>query len=136
VIAPRDVFSDVVNRNYGRSDLMALDRVKSANPEVTSIDKLRVGQRLKLPALEPASLVEQTDSARYRVHVMTVTDAQTPGVQKLKSLAAKRGRQVHVVPITLTQREPAYRVLVGDFADRAGAEAFYRDLRLPNPVSN
>src|SRR5262249_57024297 len=59
VIAPRDVFSEVVNKNYGRSDLMALDFVKAANPELSSIDKLRVGQRLRLPALEPPSLVQQ-----------------------------------------------------------------------------
>jgi general secretion pathway protein A len=136
VIASRDVFSEVVNRNYGRSDLMALDFVKAANPQLASIDRLRVGQRLRLPPFEPGSLVQQTDDARYRVHVMTVWDAQTPGVQKVRALAAKRGRQVHVVSVNLTQREPAYRVLVGDFADRAEAEAFYRDVRVPSAVSS
>ena len=45
----------MVARNYGRAELTLLDFVKARIPEVTSIDVLRVGQRLKLPALEPGA---------------------------------------------------------------------------------
>ena len=40
-----------------------IDFVKSANPDVTSIDVLRTGQRLKLPVYEPGKLVEKADGA-------------------------------------------------------------------------
>jgi general secretion pathway protein A len=136
VVAPGEVFSAVVARNYGRAELTLLDVVKSANPGVTSIDELRVGQRLKLPAYEPGKLVEKADGGRYRLHLMTTWDKEDQVLQKLRSAVAKLGRQVTVVPINMTQRETAYRVLVGDFGDRREAEAFYQDFRVPLGVSS
>src|SRR5262245_3170964 len=135
VVAPGEVLSGVVTRNYGRAELTLLDVVKSANPEVTDIDVLRRAQRPKLPAYEPGKQVERTDGARYRLHLMTTWDRDEV-VKKLKPVVAKLGRQVTVVPVNMTERETAYRVLVGDFGDRREAEAFYRDFRLPLGVSS
>ena len=73
---------------------------------------------------------------RYRLHLMTTWDNQDQAFQKVRSAVAKLGRQVTVVPINMTQRETAYRVLVGDFGDRREAEAFYRDFRVPLGVSS
>ena len=136
VVAPGDVFSGVVTRNYGRAELTLLDFVKSANPDVTSIDMLRVGQRLKLPVYEPGKLVEKADGARYRLHLITTWANQDQVLQKLRPAVARLGRQVTVVPVNMTQHETAYRVLVGDFGDRREAEAFYRDFRVPLGVSS
>jgi general secretion pathway protein A len=136
VVAPGEVLSAVIARNYGRSELTLIDFVKSANPDVTSIDVLRTGQRLKLPVYEPGKLVEKADEGRYRLHLMTTWDNQDQGLQKLRSAVARLGRQVTVVPINMTQRETAYRVLVGDFGDRREAETFYRDFRVPLGVSS
>ena len=136
VVAPGEVFSAVISRNYGRAELTLIDFVKSANPDVTSIDELRTGQRLKLPVYEPGKLVEKADGGLYRLHLMTTWDNQDHVLQKLRSAIAKLGRQVTVVPINMTQRETAYRVLVGDFGDRREAEAFYRDFRVPLGVSS
>jgi hypothetical protein len=136
VVAPGEVFSAVIARNYGRAELTLIDVVKSANPDVTSIDVLRPGQRLKLPVYEPGKLVEKADGGRYRLHLMTTWENQDQALQKLRSAVAKLGRQVTVVPINMTQHETAYRVLVGDFGDRREAEAFYRDFRVPLGVSS
>jgi phage tail protein X len=135
VVAQGEVLSAVVARNYGRAELTLLDVVKSANPGVTNIDVLRAGQRLKLPAWEPGKQVERTDGAGYRLHLMTTWDRDEV-VKKLKPAVAKLGRQVTVVPVNMTERETAYRVLVGDFGDRREAEAFYRDFRVPLGVSS
>ena len=123
VVAPGEVFSAVVTRNYGRAELTLIDFVKTANPDLTSIDMLRVGQRLKLPVYEPGKLVETADGDRYRLHLMTTWKNQDQVLQKLRSAVAKMGRQVTVVPVNMTQHETAYRVLVGDFDDRREAEA-------------
>jgi general secretion pathway protein A len=136
VVAPGEVLSAVITRNYGRAELTLIDFVKSANPDVTSIDVLRTGQRLKLPVYEPGKLVEKADEGRYRLHLMTTWNNQDQALQKLRSAVAKLGRQVTVVPINMTQRETAYRVLVGDFGDRREAEEFYRDFRVPLGVSS
>jgi general secretion pathway protein A len=135
VVAPGDVFSGLVSRKYGRADLTLLDFVKAANPEVTSVDVLLVGQRIKMPPFDAAALVQTTDDGRYRLHLLTVWDAGTPAVAKLRSLVAAQGRQTYMVPVQLIPRETAYRVLVGDFASRREAETYYRDVRLPAGLS-
>ncbi len=136
VVGPGEVFSAVVARHYGRAELTLIDFVKSANPDVTSIDQLRTGQRLKLPVYEPGKIVEKADGERYRLHLVTTWDNQDQVLQKLRSAVAKLGRQVTVVPVSMTQRETAYRVLVGDFRERREAEAFYQDFRVPLGVSS
>jgi len=136
VVGPGDALSGLITRNYGRAELTLLDFVKTANPDVTSIDMVRVGQRLKLPPFEPRALVQKADGSVYRLHLMTVWDTQGQTLQRLREAVASAGRQVYVIPVNLTERDMAYRVLVGDFADRRDAEAFYRDFRAPTGVSS
>jgi hypothetical protein len=135
VVGPGDVFSALVTRSYGRAQLTLLDFVKAANPDVSSVDVLRVGQRIKMPAFEPAALVQKADDGQYRLHLLTVWNAETPAVTRLRSIIAGQGRQVHMVPVHLNARDTAYRVVVGDFASRGDAETFYRDLRIPAGLS-
>jgi general secretion pathway protein A len=136
VVKQGDALSALVTRQYGRADLTLLDFVRSANPEVTSIDELSIGQRLKLPAFEPGALVERTNGSAFRVHVATVWETETPAYQKFRAALEASGRQVHVIPVSLTRSETAYRVMVGDFASRREAEAFTRTFRVPNVVTS
>ena len=136
VVTPGDVFSALVAKNYGRAELTLIDFVKSANPDIGSIDVLHAGQRITLPAYEPGALVQPAGGERYRVHLLTTWDDKGSIVQKLGPAVAKLGRQIHVVPVSLTQQETAYRVLVGDFADRREAENFSRDFKMPRGVSS
>jgi hypothetical protein len=131
VVGAGDAFSNLVSRNYGRAELTLIDFVKRANPDVTSVDVLKVGQHLKLPAFQPAALVERAEDARYRLHLITVWDTEVPAIAALRARVAQLGRQTYLVPVRLTSQETAYRLLVGDFADRGEAEAFYRDVRVP-----
>jgi phage tail protein X len=135
VVGAGDAFSTLVSRHYGRAELTLLDFVKTANPELTSIDVLQVGQRLRLPSFEPRALVQSADGSTYRLHLMTVWDTQSDVVQKLRASVTKRGRQVYILPVRLTDRDAAYRVMVGDFADRRDAEAFYESFRGPAGVT-
>jgi len=131
VVKPGEILSALVMKRYGRADLTLLDFVRQANPDLASIDVLRVGQRLRFPAAEPRAFVEQKDASHFRVHVVTVEDTQSGAFHELRSALERSGRQVYVVPITLTGNDQTYRVLVGDFASRRDAETFYRNFRFP-----
>lgn len=131
VVGSGDAFSSLVSRNYGRAELTLIDFVKQANPAVASVDVLKAGQRLKLPAFQPSALVERTEDSHYRLHLITVWDPEVQAVVALRARVAKLGRQTSLVPVHLTSQETAYRLVVGDFADRGEAEAFYRDVRVP-----
>lgn len=136
VVAQGEALSGLITRHYGKPDLTLLDFVKSANPDIENIDVLRAGQRIKLPPFEPSRLVQKSDGGKYRLHLMTTWDNQDRVLEKLRPAVAKLGRQVTVVPVNMTQHETAYRVLIGDFADRREAEAFYRDFRVPLGVTS
>lgn len=129
VVQRGDAFSGLVSRAYGRTDLTVLDFVRAANPGLDNIDLLHVGQRLRLPALQPGSFVRRADGAGFNVHLMTVSDPEGASFVKLRAAIQSKGRRVHVVPVNLTENGTAYRVMVGNFADRREAEAFYRAFR-------
>lgn len=136
VVAAGEVLSGVIARNYGRADLTLLDLVKAANPGLDSIDVLRVGQRITLPAFEPGALLSRTGDGRYRVHLMTAWSEDAEALLKLRPAVAKLGRQVHVSAVKLTDRETAQRVLVGDFDSARDAETFYREFRMPSGLTS
>jgi general secretion pathway protein A len=131
-VSQGDVLSGLVARRYGRADLTLLDFVKAANPNLPSIDVLQPGQRLKLPALDPQAMVlDAGDGSGFRLHLLTVWDAQGPSFRDLRSAVERRGRRVYVTPVTLTANDTAYRVTVGNFSSRRDAEAFSRSFRFP-----
>jgi hypothetical protein len=136
VVAQGEALSGLITRHYGKPDLTLLDFVKSANPDIENIDLLRAGQRIKLPPFEASRLVQKSDGGKYRMHLMTTWDNRDQVIEKLRPAVAKLGRQVTVVPVNMTQHETAYRVLIGEFADRREAEAFYRDFRVPLGVTS
>ncbi len=125
LVGPGDTLSALVRAVYGRVDYTLLDVVKEANPHVANIDVIEAGQRLRFPQVDVAAMVRRWGD-RYVAHVATVPDSRLAAAHSLAvSLAA--GLTVRSVPIPLTQeREGWYRILVGDFASRDQAEAFYR----------
>lgn len=129
VVKAGDIFTALVLRHYGRAEVALLDYVKTANPELTNVDELQVGQRLKLPVFDPRSLVQAAPGAGYRLHLTTVWDAQSPSSERLLTAVDKLGKRAYTVPVTFSPQETAYRVMVGDFADRREAETFYRTFR-------
>lgn len=131
VVQPGEALAGLVTRHYGRADLTLLDFVRTANPEVTSIDVLRVGQRLKLPSFEPRALAASPDGSAVRLHIMTVWETESPAFHKLRAAIEASGRHVSMTPVRLTSSDTAYRIMVGDFAGRREAEAFYRTFRVP-----
>ena len=129
VVKAGDIFTALVLHNYGRAEVALLDYVKTANPELTNVDELQVGQRLKLPAFDPRSLVQPAPGAGYRLHLTTVWDPQSPSSERLLAAVDKLGKRAYTVPVIFSPQETAYRVMVGDFADRREAETFYRTFR-------
>jgi len=62
---------------------------------------------------------------------MTVWEAESQALHRLRAALAASGHQVYVAPVSLTSSDTAYRVMVGDFAGRREAESFYRTFRVP-----
>ncbi len=125
---PGDILTRLIVDQYGTSDLTLLDFVKTANPDVASIDELLVGQRLRFPRFEPRSLVHRMDDSVYRLHLVTVWDTQSPAYRRVRAAVERTGRQVYVIPVHLSRSETAYRVMVGPFNDRREAEGFYQSM--------
>jgi general secretion pathway protein A len=135
-VKPGDTIASLVMNVYGRVDYTLLDVVKMANPEVGNLNSIHSGQRLRFPRLEPRAMVQERANGLYRVHLATVWDTSSGEFAHLREAVLKSGRRLYLTPVRLTDdsREPSpfphypevYRVMVGDFADREQAEAFYR----------
>jgi general secretion pathway protein A len=122
-----DTLSWLVYRAYGRSDETLFDIVQRANPDLDDVDRLKVGQRLRLPPLAPEAMVHRVASGRYVVHLLTTPTATDSEFLKLRAGLQSAGRRVRLEPVRLgSLRSPSYRVWVGDFATPQDAEAFYR----------
>lgn len=135
VVRPGDTLSALVIQVYGRADLTLLDFAAMANPDIQDIDRLQVGQRLRFPEFQPWAMVRQRDGSRYWLHLTTVWNTEEPAYRKLHAALGRLGREVYVVPVSLTKKDAAYRVMVGDFADRRQAETFYQEFRPPAEVT-
>jgi phage tail protein X len=122
-----DTLSWLLYNVYGRADTTVVDFVQTANPSLDDVDVLRSGQRLRFPAMEPASMVYKRADGRYFVHLLTTPNPQDSQVRRLRTDIANEGRRVRMEPVHLgALRGTCYRVWVGDFSTSREAEAFYR----------
>jgi general secretion pathway protein A len=114
---------------YGRVNHTVVDVVQLANPSVDG-DRLRSGQRLRFPPIEPSAMVHKLAERRYVVHVLTTPDPADRRVRKLSADIVASGRMVRLVPVRLwTGCGTCFRMWAGEFRSLDEAEGFYRRMR-------
>lgn len=131
VVSAGDTLGGLVNAVYGRVDLTLLDVVRQANPSVTDVDVIVVGQRLRFPPVGPDTMVWKADGGRYAVHLATVLSAADGEFERLRARVEQEGLTLRAVPTHLAANFQARRLVVGDFQDHRAAEVFYRRYGAP-----
>jgi general secretion pathway protein A len=132
IIQPKETLVDIALRTYGRVNATILDFMQQANPEITDVNLIKVGQRLLLPPFHPAALVQE-ENGTYRVHLCTLPDSAKAELEKLRLSLLRSAHTVYILPVNLTGAgEIWYRVVVGDFPSRQEAEDFFQTF--PRPI--
>jgi general secretion pathway protein A len=115
-VQPGDSVSGIAIRRYGQASPTILDLMKLANPNVTDIDMIVVGQTIRLPQLEEAFPILNEGDGRYALLAYSTVEGWRANTlsDELKS----KGFSASVSHGRLGATKPIYRVVVGGFNSR------------------
>ena len=105
-----DSISAIARREYGQASYTILDLLELANPALTNLDTIVIGQTIRLPSLTEGFPVLVDGSTQYAILVFS-----TPQQRRAAALeSALRGHGLHasVTAANAGQGRPLYRVVI------------------------
>ncbi|MBW1855202.1 MAG: AAA family ATPase [Deltaproteobacteria bacterium] len=106
----------LLRKHYGMVNVMLVDLVLEANPEITNAHLIKVDQHMRIPKITKDLLINKIQDNRYKIHVGTfqTSDSAYQYAHKL----SKIGKEVNVIPREISPGDTWYRVVLGDFETR------------------
>ena len=123
-----DMVSSLALKEYGILNDTIFDVVKRANPQISDLDKIDIGQDIILPPLGIDSSIVETENSAFAIHVATFS-TYNDAIQ-LHNQLAKKKLIPSIVPVPILGKQKWYRVLVGNFTTRAEAVQFAKTSQL------
>jgi hypothetical protein len=96
-----------------------LDFMLEANPEITDVNLIFSGQKLKIPHITGETLLLRSPDNRYQIYLGTFATAQEAG--RYKDAPALKEKNLKVTPRRVSPREAWFRVVAGPFQTREEA---------------
>ena len=122
-----DSMSEIAARKYGQASYTILDLLKLANPELTNIDLIAVGQTIRLPELSEGFPVLNDGSGHYSLLVFSTP--QERRASSFQRVLRGRGLDAHVLAANAPSQRRMYRVVLSGFKDRDEVIAAGRQLQ-------
>ncbi len=111
---PRDAtLTTLAVAHYGYSSPMLLDLILEMNPDITDLDVILQGQRIRLPDITDATAILKFSEASYTIHLGTFT-VQDKGMEYRHGLVLN-GKNSEIVSRKVSGRKLWYRLLVGPY---------------------
>jgi hypothetical protein len=108
--------SRIAQRKYGQSTYTLLDLLKLANPELSDIDQISVGQTIRLPELSEGFPILTEGSGRYALLVYSTPHASR--ATNLQKALRSHGFDARVTGGSVGYQKPVFRVVLSGFGDR------------------
>jgi general secretion pathway protein A len=121
VVRDGDSMSGIARRKYGQASYTILDLLKLANPQLTDIDLITVGQTIRLPELGEGFPILNDGSGHYALLVFS--SPQALRASALQRALRSHGFEAHVSGGSVGFQKPMFRVLLTGFGDRGEVEA-------------
>jgi len=96
-----------------------LDLMLEANPEITDINLIFSGQKIKIPHITEETLLQRGSDNRYQIYLGTFATAQEAG--RYKEEPALKEKSLKVTSRRVSPREAWYRIVAGPFQTREEA---------------
>jgi hypothetical protein len=96
-----------------------LDFMLEANPEITDINLIFSGQKIKIPQITEETLLQRGSDNRYQIYLGTFAAAQEAG--RYKDQPALKEKNLKVTSRPVSPREAWYRIVAGPFQTREEA---------------
>ena len=122
-----DSLSRLAMEKYGQATPTILDMLKLANPRLSDVDVIPVGQTIRLPELSDGfpTLVEGSGHLTLLVYSSLRMDR----AQALQKALRGHGFDARVATGRFGAQKPIYRVVVSGFSDRSEVAAIGRQLQ-------
>lgn len=122
-----DSLSRLAMEKYGQATPTILDMLKLANPRLSDVDIIPVGQMIRLPELSDGfpTLVEGTGE----LTLLVFSSPRMDRAQALQKALRGHGFEARVATGRFGAQKPIYRVVVSGFADRSEVAATGRQLQ-------
>jgi general secretion pathway protein A len=111
--------SQLAQEYYGMVNLTLIDLLLELNPAITNVHLILVDQEIKIPNLTEKLLIVPASDRTYKIHAGTF---DTPDPPKLYGdEPALKGKEIGVLPRSVSPRETWHRVLIGKFDNKEEA---------------
>ena len=127
VVRNGDSMSQIAARKYGQASYTILDLLKLANPELTDMDVIAVGQTIKLPELGEGFPILNDGTGQYALLVFSTP--QEHRASSFQKVLRGRGLDAHVLGADIGSQKRMYRVVLSGFKDRDEVIAAGRQLQ-------
>jgi general secretion pathway protein A len=116
VVRNGDSIWEIATRKYGQASYTILDLLKLANPELTDVDLITVGQTIKLPELREGFPILKDRTGHYALLVFSTP--QEHKASSLQKVLRARGLDARVLGTNVESQKRMYRVVLSGFKDR------------------
>jgi general secretion pathway protein A len=127
VVRNGDSMSQIAVRKYGQASYTILDLLKLANPELTDIDVIAVGQTIRLPQLDEGFPILNDGAGHYALLVFSTPQAHR--AESFERVLRDRGLEAHVLAANAGSQKRMYRVVLAGFRERDDVVAAGRQLQ-------
>ena len=127
VVRNGDSMSQIAVRKYGQASYTILDLLTLANPDLTDIDVIAVGQTIRLPELDEGFPVLSDGPGHYALLVFSTPQAHR--ADSFQKVLRGHGLEAHVLTATVGSQKRMYRVVLSGFKDREDVVAAGRQLQ-------
>jgi hypothetical protein len=111
-----DSVSGIAIRRYGQASATILDLMKLANPNLSDVDMIVVGQTIRLPQLDEAFPILNEGEGQYSLLVYSASESWR--ANGLRDELKARGFSATQARSNLGAGKPIYRVVVSGFSSR------------------
>jgi phage tail protein X len=114
-----DMVSAMAVQEYGVSNKTIWDIIKRANPDIQDLDRIVVGQKIILPALDMDSIILKDENGAFSIHIATFRSYGSAADYASRFLGEQY--PMAISPVRIVGEKMWYRVSVGSVPSRREA---------------
>jgi len=106
--------SIITKRFYGGTNPALIDLILEANPQVIDLNRIQVGDSIKIPEINEKLLIHKTADQAFTIHLGTFADREQ--VRTFRNEPVLAGKKIEMMARKVSPRETWYRIMAGPFA--------------------
>ena len=111
-----DTLFSVAHEHYPRANMTLVDHIMEFNPEIQNVDLVKVGQKIRIPAINEESFFSGSPETGYQIHLGTFSGPES--AVRYRKEPALQGKKIAVIQRKMSPDAIWYRLSAGRFDTR------------------